>query len=343
MAESQFIRTVLFGGYDKNDVDKRLNYLYDIVFDSKNKLREAKVAIDRLRGGASDDEAMTSVAAEERAKVTELQIKNQNLVEKSRSLADELLTKNQDIANLKAELDAVKAKLGEAEAKLASENGTNSGAMLNMVFQQAQSSADLIVSTAKKQAEDLESDSKKLAENVVIEANNKAKMIIYDAEVKAADIIKEAKEKSSVMDVASDNVKAQILDNVDRMSKMLGQFKDIFGKFENAGAKMISDSENVLGNMSSDLKSNGVPVFRSPERFESDMVEAPVLDDIDNDYATGNPDHVDAAKKNDALEKLKARAESLGEDKRPENKPDNKSAKKKTDLDELMKKAASMK
>ena len=344
MAETRFIRTVVFGGYDKGDVDKKLDYLYNLFFDSKNKLREAKLLLDKMKEGAGQDDALDSVLAGERAKLTELQVKNENLIEKVRSLGDELTRRDQELQTLKAQLAEAQAQLGEAQAKLASEGGANSGAMLNVVFQQAQSSASLIVSTAQKQASDLESDSKKLAENTITDANNKAKMIIYDAETKAAQITAEAEEKSAAMDVASGNIKATVLSEVEKMSIELAKFKAIFDDFGTTGADMLSQSRELLDNAVVSLTTGGVPVFREPESFEAELSERPMLDDIDETYLTGGDVDVieepEPEKKNDALQKLREKAASLGGG---DSKGSDKKGGKKVDLGELAKKAKAMK
>lgn len=340
MAESQFMKTVLFGGYDKSDVDKRMNYLYDLCFDSKNKLREAKVIIDRLKQGAADEDAINSALADDRAKLTEMQVKNQNLVEKARAISDENTRLTQEVADLKVSLESVQKSLDEANAKLASEGGTNQGAMLNMVFQQAQSSADLIVTTSKQQAENLEADSKKLAENTITDANNKAKAIIYDAEKKAASIIKDAKDKSNAMDVASGNIKASVLGEVEKMNAAINRFKTVFDDFTNSGTKMITQSQDFLSEAINDLTSGGTPVFRTPEEADDDLVEQPVFDDIDDNYITNGSDASANKGKNDVLQQLEERAKAIGGDKSLKS---DKPAKKKVSLDELTKKAEAMK
>lgn len=319
MAETRFIRTVVFGGYNKSDVDKKLEYTYNLFFDCKNKLREAKLLLNKMRDGAGEDDALDSVLADERAKLTELQVKNEQLVEKARSLSDDNARKDQELQALKEKLAATEAKLNEAQAQLASEGGTNSGAMLNVVFQQAQNSANLILSTAQKQASDLDSDSKKLAENTVTDANNKAKIIIFEAETKAAEIEAAAKEKSAAMDVASGNIKAALLSDVERMSIEFAKFKDLFDKFGSVGTDMITQSMDILNSAVVDLTTGGVPVFREPEKFDTEMQDRPTLEDIDEFYITGSDTdeavNADSERTNDALQKLKEKAASLsGED-----------------------------
>ncbi|MBR5091421.1 MAG: hypothetical protein IK093_18510 [Ruminiclostridium sp.] len=343
MAETQFIRTVVFGGYDKNDVDKKLDYVYNLFFDNKNKLRETKLILDKMRGGADEQSAVDSVLAGERAKLTELQVKNENLVEKARSLGDELSRKEQEIQKLKDKLAETETKLTEAQAKLASEGGANSGAMLNVVFQQAQTSANLILSTAQQQATDLENDSKKLAENTITDANNKAKVIIFDAETKAAEITAAAEEKSAAMEVASGNIKAVLLNDIEKMSIEIATFKAIFDRFGTTGSEMIAKSEELLNGAVVDLTAGGIPVFREPESFEAELSDSPTLDEIDDNYVTGS-DSIeidDTDNKSDALQKLKEKAASLGSGSGEQSSSSGDG--KKVNLADLAKKAKNMK
>lgn len=343
MAETRFIRTVVFGGYDKNDVDKKLDYVYNLFFDNKNKLREAKLMLEKMRGGSDEQDALDSVLAGERAKLTELQVKNESLVEKVRSLGDEVNRKEQELQAIKEKLADMETKLNEAQAKLASDGGNNSGAMLNVVFQQAQTSANLILSTAQKQAADLETDSKKLAENTITDANNKAKAIIYDAETQAAEITATAKERSAAMDVASGNIKAAVLQDVEKMSTELAKFKAVFDKFEASGVEMLTQSQEMLNDAAVTLTTGGVPVFRQPEVVETELVDMPSFEEIDDFYLTGNivPDNPEPEKKNDALQKLKEKAASMGGG---STKPEKESSDgKKVSLADLAEKAKTMK
>ena len=81
-----------------------------------------------------------------------------------------------------------------------------------------------------------------------------------------------------------------------------------------------------------------------PEKFETELIESPTFDDIDEFYLTGSddsmmdneagPDNV-----NDTLQKLKEKAAAIGGGSAAEEKSENK----KISLDDLAKKAKSMK
>jgi chromosome segregation ATPase len=197
MAESRFIRTVVFGGYDKSDVDKKFEFLYSQYYDMKNSLREAKLMLNKYKEGASEEALMESVLANERAKLTEFQVKNETLSEKLKATDDDNKAKEKELAELKEKLKATEDTLNDVNTKLQAANGGGDAAMLGVVFAEAQKSANMIISQAQKQADDLKTDSEKLAANAVAEANNKAAKIIYDAEVRAAKLSAEAENKSA--------------------------------------------------------------------------------------------------------------------------------------------------
>ena len=49
MAETEFIKAAAFGGYDKTDVDKRLDSLYSLAYEMKNELRETKLLLEKYQ------------------------------------------------------------------------------------------------------------------------------------------------------------------------------------------------------------------------------------------------------------------------------------------------------
>ena len=58
MAETRFIKTVEFGGYDRNEVIKRLEFLNGQVFDLKNELRETKLIMEEYKKGSDEEKPM---------------------------------------------------------------------------------------------------------------------------------------------------------------------------------------------------------------------------------------------------------------------------------------------
>ena len=82
MAETKFIKISATGGYDKADVDKRLDFLYNLVYDLKNELRESKLLLKNYQDGSDSEKNFENVLSVERAQITQVQVKNENLSEK---------------------------------------------------------------------------------------------------------------------------------------------------------------------------------------------------------------------------------------------------------------------
>ena len=351
MAESRFIKTVVFGGYDKADVDKRLEYLYTQYYDMKNELRETKLLLAKLRDGTDEKSAVDSVLANERAKLTEFQVKNETLSEKFKSTDEDNKAKDKEIAELKEKLKTAEDALADANTKLQGAQGGGDAAVLGVVFAEAQKSANMIIQQAKKQADDLEADSNKLASNAVAEANNKAAKIIYDAEVRAAKLTADAENKSSEMEVASENMKATMLAEVNKIGSEVGKLKQLLDDFSGTAGKMAEDAKSLVDSTAKELKAGGVPVFREAGKVEPKLPEAPVYEEVDNTYNTGVSE--EDKKKSEDLDKLKAMAAAINnsgkkEEKKAENKPAEPAAKaeepkKSGGLDDLLKKAKSIK
>ena len=351
MAESRFIKTVVFGGYDKADVDKRLEYLYTQYYDMKNELRETKLMLAKLRDGSDEAAAHDSVLANERAKLTEFQVKNETISEKLKSTDEDNKNKDKEIADLKERLKIAEDALADANTQLQAANGAGDAAMLGVVFAEAQKSANMIISTAKKQAEDLENDSNKLAANTVAEANNKAAKIVYDAEVRAAKLTADAENKSSEMEVASGNMKATMLNEVTKIGNEVAKLKKLFDDLSSTAGKMTDDAQALIDDTKSELTAGGVPTFSEPDKVEAKLPEAPVYEEVDNTFATGVSE--EDRKKSEDLDKLKAMAAAINSGKADakkeapaaeEDKPAEGEKKGgSSSLDELLKKAKSIK
>ena len=315
MAESRFIKTVAFGGYDKSDVDNKLNYLYSQVYDLKNELRVAKLMNAKLRDGADEETAEKSVLANESIKLTELQVKNQALNEKLKTAESDNKAKEEELVTLRARVKELEEQLSDTSTKLAAASGGEESAMFGVVFAEAQKSANMIVATAKQNADNLEADAKKLAENMVADANNKASKIVYEAEKNAAQIEADAKNDAANMSAASENMKAVMLGDVTKLGDEIARLKSVLVEFEKNSIESIEQTEKLITDTKTELTAGGVPVFKEPELVEAELPEEPEYDEIDDSYSTG----AKPKKKNKALDKLKALADSIGKDPKEES------------------------
>ena len=339
MNESRFIKTVTFGGYDKNDVDKKLESLYTQVYDLKNELRETKLLIEEYKKGTDAEKAQETVIAGERAMLTSAQVQKETLSDKVKLLDDDRKSKEKEIEELKGQLSTVKAQLEEANSRLTVFEAGTDAASLGTVFIEAQKAANTVIETSKAKAEELEKNADKLVQNMVDDANNKASKIIYEAEKRAAEMDAESKNNSEKMNAASENLRAVVLNEVEQYSEQISKLRTVFENFEDMGIAKIQESEELLKRTRKKLADGGVPVFRDPAVIKAEIPPEPEYKKIDNDIADEKKE-----KKNEELDKLMAMAQAIGGDKPAEDKPSEKKEEKKgsVSLDDLMKQAASI-
>lgn len=310
MAETRFIKTVTFGGYDKADVDKRLEYLYSQVYELKNDLRETKLALEKYKEGADAEKTHESVLAAERAKLTQLQVKNETMSEKLKATENDNKIKEKENISLRETVSELNAALDNAKSELGALKTGGDAAALGVVFIEAQKSRDMLLETAKKEAAVLEADSKNLAENMIIDANNKSAKIIYEAEKQAAEITADALNKSEQIKVASGNLRASMLQDVGKIGAEVAKLKEVLESFEKSGCNMVAESEKLLESVEKEIKSGGVPVFKMPENYQPKLPEEPKYQQPVSSSGTGVS--VSAKKKNSELDKLQAMADAIG-------------------------------
>ncbi len=304
MAESHFIKTVTFGGFDKNEVIRRLEYLNTQMFSTQNELRENKLLIEGYKKGTSAEENFEAVLAEERAKLTEIQVQNDTLATKLKAAEEDNRKYEQEIKQLHEKLTAINDKLTSANNQLTAAQAGDEALALSAVFIEAKKTADMLESAAKQKAQEIESESKKAAEKSITFANDEAANIINEAERKAAEIIAKAKNNASDMDKANDNLRATVLDKVLSLGKQINDFKDAIMKFEEMGVGNLYECEELLRVTEATLKEGGTPVFEAPKHYAPEYPEPPKKQfDFDSE---------DKEKRNNALDKLRQMAESIG-------------------------------
>lgn len=349
MAEqrTRFIRTVPFGGYDRTDVDKRLENLYTQLYDLKAQLREAKLMLEKVKKGSDADAAQEYALATERAKLTEYQVKNETCTEKLRRAEDDLKAKDSQIEQLKAELERAKEECSEAKSKLDMLNSNGDASVFGAIFTEAQKSKEMILSASKEEARKLEDSSKELAGKILTDADNKAAQIIYEAEHEAADVLARAQQQAEQMKVASENLHSVLLEDVKSLSERVSSLKTVIGDFEQASSGMLDDAAEILSESEDELTAGGVPVFRSPREIKPQYPEEPEITPVEfsEQKETQKPKESpkpEESKKQQELEKLKEMAQSMeGGPKKPEHEaPAPKQGGK--SLEELARQAASL-
>ena len=318
MAEPRFIKTVTFGGYEKESVIRRMEYLNEQVHDLRNELRETKLLLEAYKKGTDQEKALESVLSEERAKLTQVQVQNNTLNLKLKATDDENSGYVQQIKDLNAEIAELKDKLKATESKCAALMAQDEAMALSNVFIEAQKSSSMLEGTAKSKAAEIEYQSKKLAENIVSDANVEAEQIIFEAERTAAETIAEAQNKAEQMKLASNNLKASVLDDVNTLKLHMGMVRDALEGFRNVGLTKLVEADDCLNKTEEALKEGGIPVFKIPENIQPDIPERPMS------LSEKMRDDEEKRKKQENLDKLKQMADSIGNKKDDNKEKDDK-------------------
>lgn len=347
MAETRFLKTVVFGGYDRTDVIRRLEILNNQIFDLKNELRETKLLMGEYKKGTDEEKAFETVLAGEKAKLTNVQVQNETLSAKIKVLEQENQELSDKVENLTASVGDLTKCLTEANGKLDAISLNDSTKVLTDVFVKAQKSACDITDGARKEADKLEKESKDTAQEIIDEANNTAAQIIYEAEKTAAEKDAETQNKVEEMTVASGNLKAVMYEEVKALQEEFSRIHKAFDEFEQSSASRIDESEKVLAKTERLLAGDEIPTYKNPKLVEADIPEPPAPKKTQkNEEANAKLEKLqkmaDAAasgKKVQSLDALAKQAAALGGGASAKaDKPE----KKKVDLNDLAKQAEAL-
>lgn len=283
MNKTRFLKTVTFGGYDKTDTEEFIKFLYNKISQLESELRVAKFSLERYQDDSDSESILKSALDEEREKFAEIKSDNEKISLQLQSALDENNAKEQEISNLKNSISELEKKLADADIRLSSISEKDDTAIFGAVFAAAKKSASEIIEEANKKADDLNANSEKLAENIIAEANNKAADIVYEAELYASEMTASVDE--SLLETASNNIKASILDDVNELSGKISRLKKVFDELKDYGDEMIKKTETNLTETQSTLIKGGIPVFRSIESISDvDLPQKPNHQDIDYSY-----------------------------------------------------------
>ncbi|MBR5513326.1 MAG: hypothetical protein IKV85_04985 [Ruminococcus sp.] len=253
MADILYIKAAAFGGYDKSDVDKRLEALYSLIYNLKNEVRECRQLLKKYEEGSSQDKAYESAIAVERAQLTQLQVKNETLTEKNKARYDELKAKEEENAKLIEEITKLKEEVEELRLKqVALKN--NDTEDLGIIFIEAKKSRDLIVNNAKQEAATCMEQAKKFSENLIAETNAKIKKLIESADKKTSDVLKEAEIKKKALTDEETKLKQSLLKKLEVLNGEINKIKDSVDTFTTASADFISSSKDIIDTAESKIK-----------------------------------------------------------------------------------------
>ena len=271
MAETRFIKTVEFGGYDRNEVIKRLEFLNSQVFDLKNELRETKLMMEEYKKGTDEEKAHETVLAQEKVKLTSLQVQNETNSAKLKAAEEDKSKLAEELSALKESHAAALKELEDVKSKLSAHEADNEAAALSQVFIAAQQSANALVGNASKEAEEKKAAAEALVKEMIADANHTAAEIVYEAEKNAAELEAESKNSSEKMKVASNNLRAVMFTDVEELGKQVAQLNEALAAITERGA----EAEKLLKETESKLSAGGVPEFKIPELMEAQLPDAP--------------------------------------------------------------------
>lgn len=309
MAETKFIKASAFGGYDRADVDKRLDFLYNMVYDLKNELRETKLLLRNYQGGTETEKNFENVLAVERAQITQIQVKNENLSERNKCLKEEARVKENENSELRETVKSLQTKLTDAEFAINALKSQDNTDMLGIMFTEAQKSRDLILKDADEKAKSIEENTRKAIEEFITDANNQASKIVYTAERQAAEIIADAKNQAEQMRVSSNNLKSVMYAEMLGLSSKILELKETISELSNYTTAKLLNVENIIEVTDEMLKSGGIPVFETAHEYKPEYPEEPV-------YQKPKTPPVQEKKRNAELDKLQAMAEAIGGEKK---------------------------
>ena len=305
MPESRFIKTVTYGGYDKADVIRRLEFLNEQLFSLKNELRETKLLLESSKNGKEIQKSIETVLAGERAKLTEVQVQNETLSTKIKAVEDSNRKYEEEIKKLTASLEEANSKLSDANTQLAASNTDDEALALSAVFIEAKKSADMLENSAKEKADQLQNSAAEAAEESIAYANDESAMIIYEAECKAADIIANAKNSAGNLGASYENIRSSVLSKINALGEQLTNVKDAIAKLEENSVSNLSECDEMLKKAEDTLNESEVPSIDEPAKYTPEYPERP--------KRTAEHELIEARKRKEELDKLKQMAESLGD------------------------------
>ena len=308
MAETRFIKTVEFGGYDRNDVIKRFEFLNSQLFDLKNELRETKLLMEEYKKGSSEEKAHEAVLGQERVKLTSLQVQNETASAKLKASEEDKAKLSEELVALKAAHAEAMKELEDVKSKLNAYESDNEANALSQVFIAAQASATAVVANANKEADEKKAQTEALVKEMIDDAIHTAAEIVYEAEKKAAETNAETKNASEKMKVASNNLRASMLAEVEGLNEQMAALSEVFKLIK----EKSTEAENILKTTEAKLNEGGVPEFKIPETFEAELPDAP----------EPRKSAEETKKSNARLEELAKMAASIGGDKGKSEKDD---------------------
>lgn len=275
MAETSFIKTAVFGGYDKTETENLFEAMNLQICELQNELRQNKTLLDTFRSDSDEEKSFEALLSAERTKLSQIQAQNETLTAKNMDLNAVSREKDLRIRELEALVSDLRKQLDTANERRGEQDG--SAAAMSKVFIEAQKSSDMLREEARAEAETLRRDAVKLAENVISEANESAAKIIRNAEKKAAEINKAAQENRVLVNEETFSRRNSVISDMNLLKEEFGKLRELLRGFERSGMECISESERLLLN-ASDAVNNcniGISDARSGSDEDTEIKETP--------------------------------------------------------------------
>ena len=118
MAGSLFIKSTAFGGYDKPETDKVVENLFTQVYELKNQLRDSELYAASKKGGKDNESSAADAIGASAKELAKVQAENETLSRHVEELKAESAGKDEQIADLNAQIEKLQGELKEANNRL---------------------------------------------------------------------------------------------------------------------------------------------------------------------------------------------------------------------------------
>lgn len=311
MAETKFMKIVTYGGYDKDDVMKQFASYNLRISELKNQLDEAKAQLNVYKSGGDAEAAYEAAMAQDRAKLSEAMAQNETVDSMLKSYEDQIQAKDAEIKSLHEAAAELSASLSDANAKINAMQSGDEAMALSNIFLEAQKTGNNLKSAARAEADKVKEDAMALAEDIVREANNEAAKIVYEAEKNAAVATANAQNDVEQMSVATNNMRAAMLENIEGLTAEVANIKAVLDEFSKTGLDDLIKAQDLIKGTENTLKSGGVPKFQQAKTFSPKLPQEPKYTPPQQKNANKPPQQPEK-KKNGGLDALQKMANSIG-------------------------------
>lgn len=311
MSESIFLKTVLFGGYDRTEVEKEFERLRTELFRVQSELADRKRIADEMQQGGSKNDTLQRIVEEQRTEIAQIKAERELSTAKVQSFESECKAKDHEIQSLKTKITSLKDKLHDKEMKLSAFEADEDTKPARAAIAEIEEKAHSILHSARKEASKLEENSKKLSENVIKDANNQAKRIVYDAQVESERILADAQNRCAEHDAAYGNLRTLLLADVEQMSAQMQAIQSSFEQFRSQSEQSIGNAVQLLSSTDQILKTGGTPVFKTPHIVQPKLPESPEYMSVSHSYPGPDESDDDQEQKNTELKRLQQMANAI--------------------------------